>query len=155
MGPTDCHEMSVTRYQPPSPNTPEQPIPHEISHIYIFIYIIIFKDGTCSWMLLPTNCATPTATRTTSVVRCSICLPRPIQKPSRNRSQGIVNVVHVLLWVRNFEDLALCSEVECCHCLEGLYCTGTVVCLQWSWCNIQVNKGLWFSQGAAGAIDCQ
>lgn len=43
---------------------------------------------TYSLMRLPTSCDTQTATLTTSVVPCSTYLPKPTQKPSRNRSPG-------------------------------------------------------------------
>lgn len=48
----------------------------------------LLQAGTSSWTPLPTSCATPTVTLTTSAAPCSTCLQRPTQRPSRSRSPG-------------------------------------------------------------------
>lgn len=61
MGATGCHEMLVTRYWPPSLNTPKQQIPHlhcgrsMKSHMYILSYLrtVLVPECYCQPTALP------------------------------------------------------------------------------------------------------
>ena len=57
---------------------------------------LCFQGATCSLMPLPTSCDIPTATHTTSPVRCSISSPSPTRRPFKSRSQG--NVTPYWFW---------------------------------------------------------